>query len=67
MRSERIGAVEFPTLGHLIDAWIEQHCRIADGWKRRQPFVEYDVQFMADPLEDLNDLFFARTTGGTVP
>ena len=29
--------------------------------------VEYDVQFMADPLEDLNDLFFARTTGGTVP
>lgn len=45
MRSERIGAVDFPTLGHLIDAWIEQHCRIADGWKRRQPFVEYDVQF----------------------
>ena len=29
--------------------------------------VEYDVQFMVDPLEDLNDLFFARTTGGTVP
>ena len=29
--------------------------------------VEYDVQFMAAPLEDLNDLFFARTTGGVVP
>ena len=29
--------------------------------------VEYDVQFMAAPLEDLNDLFYARTTGGTVP
>lgn len=24
--------------------------------------VEYDVQFMADPLENLNDLFFARAT-----
>ena len=29
--------------------------------------VAYDVQFMADPSENLNDLFFARTTGGTVP
>ena len=29
--------------------------------------VEYDVQFMVDPLENLNDLFYARTTGGTVP
>ena len=29
--------------------------------------VEYDIQFMADPLENLNDLFYARTTGGTVP
>ena len=29
--------------------------------------VEYDIQFMADPFENLNDLFFARTTGGTVP
>ncbi len=29
--------------------------------------VEYDIQFLADPLENLNDLFFARTTGGTVP
>lgn len=29
--------------------------------------VDYDIQFMADPSENLNDLFFARTTGGTVP
>ena len=29
--------------------------------------AEYDIQFMADPLENLNDLFYARTTGGTVP
>ena len=29
--------------------------------------VAYDIQFMADPSENLNDLFFARTTGGTVP
>ena len=29
--------------------------------------VAYDIQFMAEPSEELNDLFFARTTGGTVP
>ena len=42
----------------------------ADGTYELQVYegdVEYDIQFMADPLENLNDLFFARTTGGTVP
>ena len=27
--------------------------------------VAYDVQFMADPLENLNDLFFAKAIAGT--
>ena len=26
--------------------------------------VAYDVQFMADPLENLNDLFFAKAIAG---
>ena len=45
MRSEAVGSVDFPTLGDLIDAWIEQHCRIPDGFRRRQPFRQYDWQF----------------------
>ena len=45
MRSDRIGVVDFPTLGDLVDAWIERHCLIPDGFRRRQPFVEYDWQF----------------------
>ena len=45
MHSDRVGVVDFPTLGDLHDAWIERHCRIPDGFKRRRPFVEYDRQF----------------------
>lgn len=45
MRSEGIGHVDFPTLGDLVDGWIEQHCRIPDGFRRRQPFKQYDWQF----------------------
>lgn len=45
MRSEAVGVVDFPTLGDLVDAWIEQHCRIPDGFRRRQPFHQYDWQF----------------------
>ena len=45
MHSDRVGSVDFPTLGDLVDAWIEQHCRIPDGYKRKRPFVEYDWQF----------------------
>lgn len=37
--------VDFPTLGDLIDAWIERHCVVPDGFARRQPFQEYDWQF----------------------
>lgn len=45
MRSSEIGEVDFPTLGDLADAWIEQHCMIPDGFKRREPFRQYDWQF----------------------
>lgn len=45
MHSDRVGAVDFPTLGDLVDGWIEQHCRIPDGFKRRRPFKQYDWQF----------------------
>lgn len=45
MHSDSIGVVDFPTLGDLVDGWITQHCRIPDGFKRRQPFVQYDWQF----------------------
>lgn len=45
MRSDKVGVVNFPTLGDLADAWITQHCRIPDGHKRRQPFEQYDWQF----------------------
>lgn len=45
MRSSMVGVVDFPTLGDLIDAWITRHCQIPDGWKRKEPFIQYDWQF----------------------
>jgi len=45
MHSDAVGLVDFPTLGDLVDGWITQHCKIPDGFKRRQPFVQYDWQF----------------------
>lgn len=45
MRSSEVGNVDFPTLGDLIDGWIEQHCRVPDGFARRKPFKEADWQF----------------------
>ena len=45
MHSEGPGVVDFPTLGDLIDAWIEQHCVIPGGFKRGRPFRQYDWQF----------------------
>lgn len=38
-------AVTFPTLGDLAAAWVEQHCRIPDMWRRGEPFVWTDWQF----------------------
>lgn len=37
--------VTFPTLGDLVDAWIEQHCRVPDKFHRGEPFRESDWQF----------------------
>lgn len=45
MHSDAVGIVDFPTLGDLADGWIEQHCRIPDGFLRRRPFRQYDWQF----------------------
>lgn len=45
MRSSAIGVVDFPTLGDLVDGWITQHCMVPDGFRRREPFVQYDWQF----------------------
>ena len=45
MRSDHVGVVDFPTLGDLLDAWYEQHCRVPGGFLRGQPFKQYDWQF----------------------
>jgi hypothetical protein len=43
--SDRVGVVDFPTLGDLIDGWLEQHCLVPDGFSRGRPFRQYDWQF----------------------
>lgn len=45
MHSSSVGVVDFPTLGDLWSAWIEQHCRVPDRHERGKPFREYDWQF----------------------
>ncbi|OZE13368.1 terminase [Rhodococcus sp. 05-2255-3B1] len=35
----------FPTLGHLAEAWVRQHCRVPDKMRRGDPFVWSDWQF----------------------
>jgi hypothetical protein len=37
--------VDFPTLGDLLDAWYEQHCRVPDGFTRGAAFKMSDWQF----------------------
>ena len=37
--------VDFPTLGDLADAWIEQHCRVPNGFDRGASFRQSDWQF----------------------
>jgi hypothetical protein len=37
--------VDFPTLGDLLDGWIEQHCRVPDGFSRGAAFSQSDWQF----------------------
>lgn len=45
MHSDRVGTVDFPTLGDLIDGWIEAHCFVPGGVLRGKPFHQYDWQF----------------------
>lgn len=45
MLSVEVGLVDFPTLGDLQDAWIEQHCRVPATVRRGRPFRPYDWQF----------------------
>lgn len=45
MWSDSVGSVDFPTLGHVADWWIETHCAVPDGFRRRDPFRQYDWQF----------------------
>ena len=37
--------VDFPTLGDVIDAWVEHHCRVPDGFTRGAAFKQSDWQF----------------------
>lgn len=37
--------VDFPTLGDIGVAWVEQHCSVPDGFRRGAPFVWSDWQF----------------------
>jgi hypothetical protein len=43
--SPDVGLVDFPTLGDLVDGWIEQHCRVPALLDRGKPFRQYDRQF----------------------
>lgn len=45
MISDKVGVVDFPTLGHLLDGWYTQHCRVPDGFARGRAFRQYDWQF----------------------
>lgn len=45
MLSHDVGVVDFPTLGDLWSAWMEQHCRVPDRHERGKSFREYDWQF----------------------
>lgn len=45
MISDRVGVVDFPTLGDLLDGWYEQHCKVPDGFARGRAFRQYDWQF----------------------
>lgn len=36
---------EYPTLGYLIGAWIEENCVIPDGYRRGEPFLLTEAQW----------------------
>lgn len=37
--------IDFPTLGHLLDAWYARHLVIPDGWDRGLPFEQSRWQY----------------------
>lgn len=37
--------IDFPTLGHLLDAWYSHHLVIPDGWDRGLPFDQCRWQY----------------------
>jgi len=37
--------VDFPTLADLQDGWVKAHCKVPDGFARKQPFEMADWQF----------------------
>lgn len=37
--------IPFPTLGHLLDSWFEQHLVIPAGWDRGLPFAQSRWQY----------------------
>ena len=45
MADEDSWLIDFPTLGHLVCAWIERHCRQPDGPLRGRPVVLSDWQY----------------------
>lgn len=45
MKADNGFLVDFPTLGDLLDAWIQQHCRVPDGFSRGAEFRQSDWQF----------------------
>lgn len=81
MGAEPEFVVDFPTLGDLWSAWMEQHCRVPDRHERGKPFREYDWQFWCtanhgrvrpdakhDPnLPLLNQAFFYRRSQVIAP
>ena len=45
MADEDSWLIDFPTLGHLVCAWIERHCRQPDGPLRGRPVALSDWQY----------------------
>ncbi|NDK31190.1 condensation domain-containing protein [Nesterenkonia haasae] len=45
MSADGLGVVDFPTLGDLLDGWIEAHCKVPNGFDRGKSFSLSDWQF----------------------
>lgn len=45
MTTDESWLVDFPTLAHLHDKWVEAHCSVPQGFNRGAPFQMSDWQF----------------------